>query len=107
MTNLLEAMMILCFGLSWPLSIRKSWISRTAKGKSLFFEFFIWIGYVFGIARKIILWSEANAAGTSLDWLFYLGWFFYVLNIVEISIDMLLFLRNKKLDEARENGRNV
>ena len=104
MTNLLEAMMILCFGLSWPLSIRKSWISRTAKGKSLFFEFFIWIGYVFGIARKIILWTEANAAGTSLDWLFYLGWFFYVLNIVEISIDMLLFLRNKKLDEARENG---
>ncbi len=104
MTNLLEAMMILCFGLSWPLSIRKSWISRTAKGKSLFFEFFIWIGYVFGIARKIILWSEANAAGTSLDWLFYLGWFFYVLNIVEISIDMILFFRNKKLDEARENG---
>ena len=52
--------MILCFGLSWPISIRKSWISRTAKGKSLFFEFFIWIGYVFGIARKVILWMEAG-----------------------------------------------
>ena len=37
-TDLLEALMILCFGLSWPISIRKSWISRTAKGKSLFFE---------------------------------------------------------------------
>ena len=40
-TDLMEAVMILCFGLSWPISIRKSWVSRTAKGKSLFFECFI------------------------------------------------------------------
>ena len=78
--------------------------SRTAKGKSLFFEFFIWIGYVFGIARKVILWMEAGSAGTSLDWLFYLGWFFYILNIVEISIDMALYFRNVKLDKAREKA---
>lgn len=103
MTNFLEALMILCFGLSWPISIRKSWVSRTAKGKSVFFEFFIWVGYIFGIARKVILWMEANAAGTTLDWLFYLGWFFYVLNIVEISIDMILYFRNVKLDKANEN----
>ncbi|NCB91564.1 MAG: hypothetical protein EOM40_03180 [Clostridia bacterium] len=102
MTDLLEALMILCFGLSWPISIRKSWISKTAKGKSLFFEFFIWIGYVFGIARKLMLWSDANAAGTQLEWLFYLGGFFYVLNIVEISIDMALYFRNVKLDKARD-----
>ena len=104
MTNLLEALMILCFGLSWPISIRKSWISRTAKGKSLFFEFFIWIGYVFGIARKVILWMEAGSAGTSLDWLFYLGWFFYILNSVEISIDMAHYFRNVKRDKAREKA---
>ena len=100
MTDLLEALMILCFGLSWPISIRKSWVSRTAKGKSLFFEFFIWIGYVFGIIRKFMLWSQATG---SLEWLFYLGWFFYVLNIVEISIDMALYFRNVKLDKERES----
>lgn len=70
-TDLLEAIMILCFGLSWPISIRKSWISRTAKGKSLFFEFFIWIGYIFGIIRKFMLWGAATG---QLDWLFYLSW---------------------------------
>lgn len=91
--------MILCFGLSWPISVRKSWISRTAKGKSLFFEFFLWIGYAFGIARKFILWDTATA---SLDWLFYLGWFFYCMNFVEITIDMALYFRNIKLDKARE-----
>ena len=37
-SSLLEAAMILCFGLSWPISIRKSWVAKTAKGKSLFFE---------------------------------------------------------------------
>ena len=98
-TDLLETLMILCFGLSWPISIRKSWISRTAKGKSLFFEFFLWVGYIFGITRKFLLWGAATAP---LDWIFYLGWFFYCLNFVEISIDMLLYLRNVKLDKERE-----
>ncbi len=98
-TDLLETLMILCFGLSWPISIRKSWISRTAKGKSLFFEFFIWIGYIFGIVRKFMLLA---AATTPLGWLFYLGWAFYFLNFVEISIDMALYFRNSKLDKARE-----
>ncbi len=97
MTDLLEALMILCFGLSWPISIRKSWVSRTAKGKSLLFEFFIWVGYVFGIIRKFMLWNAA--AGAPLGWLFYLSWFFYVLNILEITIDMLLWLRNTRLDK--------
>lgn len=98
-TDLLEALMILCFGLSWPISIRKSWISRTAKGKSLFFEVFIWVGYIFGIVRKFMLLTEATQP---LGWLFYLGWAFYFLNFVEISIDMILYFRNVKLDKANE-----
>ena len=98
MTDLLEALMILCFGLSWPISIRKSYVSRTAKGKSLFFEVFIWIGYVFGIVRKAML----IAANPDQNWLFFLALAFYVLNIVEISIDMVLYFRNKKLDEKAE-----
>ena len=95
MTDLLEVFMILCFGLSWPISIRKSWVSRTAKGKSLFFEFFIWLGYIFGILRKIILFRQADG---SPGFLFYLAWIFYILNILEITIDMLLYARNARLD---------
>ncbi|MCR4716145.1 MAG: hypothetical protein K5656_03100 [Lachnospiraceae bacterium] len=98
MTDLLEALMIICFGLSWPVSIRKSYISRTAKGKSLFFEVFIWIGYVFGVARKIIQIHE----GGDFGWLFYMGFIFYILNIAEISIDMLLYARNVRLDKQAE-----
>lgn len=101
MINLFEALMIICFGLSWPLAVYKSFTSRTAKGKSLSFEVIIWVGYVFGITRKIL----QVQAGSNLDGLFYLGFVFYVLNIIEITIDILLYFRNRKLDRQRETGR--
>ena len=96
--NLLEALTIFCFGLSWPISIRKSWISRTAKGKSLFFEVFLLIGYAMGIFRKVIQLTMLNATG----FVFYLSFFFYILNFIEISVDVILYFRNKKLDEIDE-----
>ena len=97
-TDLFEALTIFCFGLSWPISIRKSYVSRTAKGKSLFFEVFLLIGYAFGIARKCI---QLTALGSS-GFIFYLSFFFYVLNFIEISIDVALYFRNTKLDKARD-----
>lgn len=95
--NLFEALMILCFGLSWPISIYRSYVSRTAKGKSLFFEVFLWIGYLFGISRKLM----QLGSGLESDGLFYLSLVFYCLNLVEISVDMLLYFRNVRLDNMR------
>lgn len=96
-TDLLEALTIFCFGLSWPISIRKSIVSRTAKGKSLFFEVFLLIGYACGITRKIIQVIEGSSG-----FLFYLSFFFYVFNFAAISIDVALYFRNKKLDELAD-----
>jgi len=97
MVDLLEALTIFCFGLSWPISIRKSYVSRTAKGKSLFFEVFLLIGYACGIIRKIIQLTQGSD-----DFLFFLSFFFYILNFVMISIDVALYFRNTKLDRERE-----
>lgn len=99
MVDLLEAVMIFCWGLSWPVSIHKSWVSKTAKGKSIVFEIFIWFGYVCGIVRKII---QINAGG-SFNWLFYLAFVFYCINITEVTIDMILWKRNRKLDQMAES----
>lgn len=96
-TDVLEALTIFCFGLSWPLSIRKSYVSRTAKGKSLFFEVFLLIGYACGIARKIIQTTQGSDG-----FIFFLSFFFYVLNFIEISIDVGLYFRNRKLDEIAD-----
>lgn len=97
LTDLFEALTIFCFGLSWPISIRKSWTSRTAKGKSLFFEVFLLVGYAVGIARKVIQVTVLGSTG----FLFYLSFFFYVLNLIEISVDVGLYFRNTRLDRVR------
>ena len=98
--DLLEALTIFCFGLSWPVAIRKSWVSRTAKGKSVFFELLLLLGYAFGIARKIIEIVAFDKSG----FLFYLSFIFYIINSVEICIDVLLYFRNKKLDKLAETN---
>ncbi len=52
LTDLLEAPTIFCFGTSRPISIRKSLVSRTAKGKSLFFAVIILGGYAVGMSAR-------------------------------------------------------
>lgn len=94
MINLLEAIMIFCWGLSWPISIHKSYTSRTAKGKSIVFEVFILIGYVCGIVRKFLQIHQ----GGIFDWIFYLGFIFYIINLMAVLIDMCLWIRNHHLD---------
>ncbi len=108
-TDLLEALTIFCFGLSWPISIRKSYISRTAKGKSLFFEVFILIGYAFGIARKLIqMFYMGYPMGEGFGiFMFYLSFFFYILNCVEILIDVALYFRNVRIDKERDGLKNT
>ena len=110
LTDLLEAITIFCFGLSWPISIRKSYVSRTAKGKSLFFEVFILIGYAVGITRKIIQVSvlsyPAADATTLATVIFYLSFFFYVFNFIAIAIDIGLYFRNSRLDKKRDESEN-
>lgn len=90
MSEIFEAAMVICFGISWPTSIIKSYTSRTAKGKSIIFLTFIITGYVCGIISKLV-------AG-SLTYVFI----FYVLNLIMVSIDLVLYFRNKKLDRKRD-----
>ncbi len=90
MSQLFEAIMVITFGISWPTSIYKSYTARTAKGKSLFFLCFILIGYICGMISKI-------AAG-SLTYVFV----FYVINFIMVFVDLLLYFRNRKLDQAQE-----
>lgn len=99
LTDLLEALTIFCFGLSWPISIHKSLVSHTARGKSLFFEVFLLVGYACGIARKLI-----QLCGGSSGFLFYLSFFFYSLNFIEIAIDIGLYFRNTKYDEQSDRA---
>lgn len=104
MADLCEALMIMFFGLSWPTSVIKSYRSRTAKGKSAVFEILIWIGYIFGIVKMIIKYNDPTV---NKGFLFYFAWFFYCLNMLMITIDLILYVRNKRLDARRDRGEKV
>lgn len=94
MAELLEIIMIVSFGASWPLNVIKSYKARTTKGKSLAFLLLIFFGYVAGIASKFM--NEAYMAAFSEKWYVL---FFYFLNITMVGTDLLLYIRNKKLDK--------
>ena len=89
--------MIVSFGASWPLNVIKSYKARTTKGKSLPFLCLILFGYIAGIASKLI--NEQYMANIGTKWYVL---FFYVLNFIMVSADVVLYFRNLSLDRQRE-----
>ena len=97
MSELLEIVMIVSFGFSWPMNVIKSYKARTAKGKSLAFLLLILFGYVAGIASKLI--NEGYMAQFAEKWYVL---FFYCLNFVMVSADLVMYVRNRHLDKLAE-----
>lgn len=92
---ILEVAMIVSFGASWPLNVMKSYKARTTKGKSLPFLVLIFSGYIAGIISKLLVFDPTA-------WLKWFVLFFYVLNLLMVGTDLLLYVRNYRLDKARE-----
>ena len=93
MSEILEITMILCFGASWPFNVCKSYRARTAKGKSILFLLLIITGYVAGIASKFM--NPIYMAEIGKKWYVL---FFYFLNLIMVTADLMLYFRNKRLD---------
>ena len=97
MSEILEIIMIVSFGMSWPANVLKSYRARTAKGKSISFLCLIFFGYIAGIASKFT--NEAYMAAFDEKWYVL---FFYFLNIFMVGLDILLYFRNVRLDKKAE-----
>ncbi len=95
MPEILEITMLICFGFSWPLNVIKSYKARTAKGKSLPFLLLIIAGYIAGIASKFV--NPAFDFGAKWYVLF-----FYFLNLIMVSLDVVMYFRNRRLDKKSE-----
>ena len=99
----LEILMIASFGASWPFNVIKSFKARSTKGKSLLFLVLIFAGYIVGIGSKIFKYvAFVNGEIDSFSWLNWLALAFYVLNFLMVGADLVLYIRNKKLDMQRE-----
>lgn len=88
MAELLEAAMLLCFGISWPLNAYKGYRARTAAGTSWQFIALITAGYLAGIAAKLL------AGGIS--WVLAV----YLANLVFLGLNWAVYFRNRRLDAA-------
>lgn len=86
-SEILEAIMLVCFGLSWPMSVIKNIKAKSAKNMSLQFILLICFGYVAGIAAKIINHNVSYVLAV------------YILNLVIVSANIVVYFVNKRYDK--------
>ena len=92
MGSILETIMLVCFGFSWPLNVIKEYKSRTAKGTSLPFILLIITGYLAGISAKLIT-GQINYVLIA-----------YLLNLAIVSLNVIVYFHNVSLDKKRLQG---
>ena len=89
MGSILETVMLVCFGFSWPLNVIKAYRAKTAKGTSLPFVLLIITGYIAGISAKLIS-GQINFVLIA-----------YILNLAIVSLNLIVYFRNVSLDKKR------
>lgn len=98
--NVFESIMLLCFGFAWPISIYKSLVSKQTAGKSLMFLVVLQIGYVAGVLFKLT--EYWNHLKINPDETMSINLCLYILNFIMITIDELLYLRNRKIETSKQ-----
>lgn len=92
MSPILESIMLICFGFSWPMNVIKGYKARTAKSMSLPFIVLIISGYIAGIMAKLV--------SQQINFVLIV----YLLNLVIVSLNLAIYFRNKKLDKIQETA---
>lgn len=80
-----EAVMLLCFGVSWPISIAKSLRTKRVSGKSPLFMTVILLGYVSGLVHKLLYDPDGVIV-------------LYLLNAVLVAVDLSLYFHYLPLE---------
>ena len=86
MSEVLESIMLICFGLSWPVSVVKNIKAHTAKSMSLPFILLIITGYIAGISSKII----------NHNYSYVLVIYFF--NLFVVSMNVVVYFINRNYD---------
>ncbi len=92
MAEILETVMLICFGCSWPLSVIKNIKAKTAKSMSLQFILLITLGYIAGITAKIIT--------GRINYVFAV----YIINLLFVSCNIAVYFINRKKDKESEKA---
>ncbi len=90
MTELLEVIMLVCFGMSWPINAYRNFKAKSAKGMSLAFILLIIFGYVAGIGAKIITGNFTYVLAV------------YLINLAIVGVNLAIYFRNKGFDRKNQ-----
>nr|WP_318706939.1 SGNH/GDSL hydrolase family protein [uncultured Treponema sp.] len=90
MSSIFEAAMLVCFGFSWPMNVRKAIKAKSAKGMSLAFILLIIVGYIAGITAKLM--------NHQINYVLAV----YILNLVIVFTNLVVYFRNRALDRRSE-----
>lgn len=90
MAEILETVMLICFGLSWPINLVKSIKAKTAASTSLKFLLLIDLGYVAGIAAKF--------ASNRINYVLAV----YFINLFFVTVNIIVYFINRKNDLKKE-----
>lgn len=85
--QIFECLMLVCFGISWPISVYKSLRSRSTQGKSVVFIVAIIVGYLSGITGKLV----NGQVGYVLV--------VYCLNLAVVSLDLGIYFVNRSREK--------
>lgn len=88
--DILEAIMLICFGFSWPINAYKNYKAATAKSMSIQFILLIITGYIAGIAAKLI--------SHTINYVLAV----YILNLLIVSVNVFIYIRNRRLDRLAD-----
>ncbi|MDY4203441.1 MAG: hypothetical protein SOY12_10480 [Schaedlerella sp.] len=89
MGSILETVMLVCFGFSWPMNLIKAYKAKTAQSTSLPFILLIITGYIAGIGAKIIT-GQINYVLVA-----------YLLNLAIVLLNLVVYFRNVSLDKNK------
>ncbi len=92
----LEMVMLLCFGISWPVNISKLIRTKSTKGASILFYFLIWLGYIAGVTSKLI-----TVFTNDVPWYESVKWYVmavYVINLIMLTVGITVWfcIRSKE-----------
>ncbi len=93
MAELMEILMLVSFGASWPVNLIKAIRAKSTKGLSVMFYYLILFGYAAGIVSKLA--NRTYMAQISSKW-YVLA--VYIVNFCTVLCNIIVYYKNKRAE---------
>ena len=90
--EILETIMLICFGFSWPIYVVKNIKAKSTKSMNLPFILLILFGYIAGIVGKILIGNISYVLVV------------YLINLLSVSLNLIVYFINLRYNHKAEKN---